>query len=48
MREGCEIIDIGLDANRRGPRSPFYEMERRTLNDANYPTTPMNWPPSSP
>lgn len=47
MKQGCEIIDIGIDAARPN-RSPFYDMERRMTGGANYPTTPMFWPPSIP
>jgi RHS repeat-associated protein/uncharacterized repeat protein (TIGR01451 family) len=39
MRQGREIVDIGPDFNRRnatGYRSPYYEMERKKLNDAGY------------
>lgn len=43
MREGYDIYDIGIDATRPN-RSPFYEMERRMLNQNNYPTNPFNWP----
>jgi RHS repeat-associated protein len=43
MREGYDIYDIGIDAARPN-RSPFYDMERRMLNQNNYPTTPFNWP----
>lgn len=45
MKEGCEIIDIGINPTRPGGRSPFYEMEKRAIGDANYPTTPVYWPP---
>ena len=47
MRQGCEIIDIGIDPS-RATRSPFYEMERRNIGNANYPTTPAFWPPGIP
>lgn len=47
MKQGCEIIDIGLDPS-RATRSPFYEMEKRNIGNANYPTTPAWWPPSVP
>jgi hypothetical protein len=45
MKQGCEIIDIGINPTRPGGRSPFYEMEKRVIGDANYPTTPVYWPP---
>jgi len=38
MREGREIIDIGIDP-RRSRRSPYYEMEKRVLEEAGYPIT---------
>ena len=47
MKQGCEIIDIGIDPS-RATRSPFYEMEKRNLGNANYPTTPSFWPPGIP
>ena len=36
MKNGDEIFDIGIDANRVN-RSPFYAMEKQALRDANYP-----------
>lgn len=47
MKQGCEIIDIGIDPS-RATRSPFYEMEKRNIGNANYPTTPTFWPPGTP
>jgi RHS repeat-associated protein len=47
MKQGCEIIDIGVDPS-RATRSPFYEMEKRNIGNANYPTTPTFWPGSTP
>jgi|GEM_PF-3002346 len=38
MREGKEIINIGIDRN-RAVRSEFYEMEKRVLEEAGYPVT---------
>jgi len=38
MKEEYKVIDIGLDPL-RGPtnRGPFYQMEKRVLDDAGYP-----------
>jgi len=36
MKQGREIIDIGIDET-RAIRSKFYEMEKKLLNDKNYP-----------
>lgn len=38
IKEGYEILDIGLDPL-RSSRSPFYELERRILEEFDYPTT---------
>jgi hypothetical protein len=38
IKQGYEIIDIGIDPT-RNRRSTFYEMEKRILKEANYPTT---------
>ncbi len=35
IEEGREIIDIGLDPQ-RAIRSPFYEMEKRIINELKY------------
>ncbi|MCW5933415.1 MAG: hypothetical protein KIT45_03835 [Fimbriimonadia bacterium] len=43
MREGYDIYDIGLDPSRVN-RSPFYDMERRMINDRGYPTNTFPWP----
>lgn len=48
MKQGCEIIDIDINPNRPGGRSPNYRREKEILNDANYPTTPVYWPPTTP
>ena len=48
MKQGCEIIDIDINPNRPGGRSPNYRREKELINDANYPTTPAYWPPTSP
>ena len=48
MKQGCEIVDIDIDPNRARGRSPNYKMEKEKIDDANYPTTPKYWPPSSP
>ena len=38
IKQGYEIIDIGIDPT-RSRRSKFYEMEKRIIKEANYPTT---------
>jgi hypothetical protein len=48
MKQGCEIIDIDINPNRPGGRSPNYKLEKDLINDANYPTTPVYWPPTAP
>lgn len=48
MKQGCEIIDIDINPNRVGGRSPNYAKEKELINNANYPTTPVYWPPSVP
>jgi hypothetical protein len=40
VKQGYEIIDIGIDPT-RNRRSTFYEMEKRIIKEANYPTTPF-------
>lgn len=39
IKQGCEVIDIGIDATRL-VRSPFYEMEKKTLRERRYPVVP--------
>ena len=48
MKQGCEIIDIDINPNRVGGRSPNYKLEKDLIGDANYPTTPVYWPPTTP
>jgi hypothetical protein len=40
MRDGKEILDIGIDAARPG-RSQFYRAEQNLLQLRGYPTTPV-------
>lgn len=47
MKQGCEIIDIDINPKRPRGRSPNYKREKEIINEANYPTTPVYWPPSS-
>ncbi|MEK6300072.1 MAG: hypothetical protein AABO41_05070 [Acidobacteriota bacterium] len=39
IKQGYEIVDIGIDAT-RSFRSPFYEMEKKTLREQKYPAIP--------
>ena len=39
-------MDIGIDESREGSRSPYYELELRVLDQANYPVEQRFWPPS--
>lgn len=41
LSKGIEIIDVGIDPT-RNRRSTFYEMEKRIIKEANYPTTPFD------
>jgi hypothetical protein len=43
VREGYEIIDIGIDVT-RAIRSDFYALEREILSRVGYPVTPFKWP----
>lgn len=36
IKEGYQVVDIGIDAT-RSFRSPFYEMEKKTLKEREYP-----------
>ena len=38
IRDGYEILDIGLDPARTTRRSPFYALEERILKEMDYPT----------
>jgi len=38
INQGYKIYDIGIDAT-RATRSPFYQLERNSLQQRGYPTT---------
>lgn len=41
IREGYEVIDIGIDPT-RSVRSPFYEMEKQMLMQLRHPVIPYD------
>ena len=40
IKEGYDIYDIGED-HTRSVKSPFYQLEKQILEEANYPTIPL-------